>query len=150
MSLRNVMSLACQCRDVPPGRLCDVVHYGLLALGLTQYPGEYKAQQHAKRSEQVKAGPPAIVLSQYSSDGSTGRRSDVNAGLVSRHGTGACRGSVVVAYQRHGSRKIESFAQALQRTKDYKVQIASRQGRRDGDQRPEDETGDDHCFSAEA
>ena len=65
------------------------------------------------------------------------------------HGARPRLRAVIRAEHGHGGGEIKRFAQTFERAERDQLAATGREGRRDRDEGPEDETGEDHRFPAE-
>src|SRR5258708_3569112 len=97
------------------------------ALGFDQEPRQQKSQQHAHRAEHDEGPPPTVKLTDQPPEEAAGNGSDIDAGLVSAHGTGTCFLSVIVANHRHRSGKVEGLSEPFGSTEKQELLEVGRQ-----------------------
>ena len=106
---------------------------------LAQHAPEDTAEHDSQCAKENKRGTPVSgALTRQTGERSTGDAADVDAGLMDRHRAGAGVDGVIVADQRHGSRKVEGLAQPAKSTKEDEFRVVSRECGAGRGQRPED------------
>src|SRR5262249_52933699 len=96
-------------------------------------------------------GPaPAVLLSDQASEESSCDRADVDAGLVCANRARSCVRAMIIADERHGSGKVERFADSFERTHREEAVESVRERSRGADRAPCVQASEDCGFAAHA